>query len=198
MTRFLLIRHAATELLGKRIAGRMNGVPLAPAGYEQAHRLARRLAGAGIRAVYSSPQERARETARILAGVLSEQVQIASQLDELDYGDWTGQVIDELESVPQWQAFNTARSCTRIPNGELIAEVQARVVGLMEQLRARHSEESIALVTHGDVIRAALAYYLGSPLDLMLRLEISPASVSIIEIKKHGPSILCVNQTESM
>jgi probable phosphoglycerate mutase len=176
----------------------MNGVPLAPAGYEQAHRLARRLAGAGIRAVYSSPQERARQTARILAGALSEQVQIALELDELDYGDWTGQMIDELESVPQWQAFNTARSCTRIPNGELISEVQARVVGLMEQLRARHSEESIALVTHGDVIRAALVYYLGSPLDLMLRLEISPASVSIIEIKKHGPSILCVNQTESM
>ena len=198
MTRFLFIRHAVTEVLGKRIAGRMSGVPLAPAGYEQAHRIARRLAGAGIRAIYSSPQERARETARILAGASNEQVQISSELDELDYGDWTGQVIDELQSVPQWQAFNTARSCTRIPNGELITEVQARVVGFMEQLRARHLEESVALVTHGDVIRAALAYYLGSPLDLMLRLEISPASVSIIEIERHGPSIRCVNQTESM
>ena len=198
MTRFLFIRHATTELLGRQIAGRMAGVSLAPAGYEQAHRLARRLSGNAVRTVYSSPQERARETARILASALSQQVQIAPALDELDYGEWTGQMMDDLQSVPQWQAFNTVRSCTRIPKGELILEVQARVVGFLEQLRSRHPEESFALVTHGDVIRAALVYYLGVPLDLMARLEISPASLSIVEIEKHGPSILCVNQTENL
>jgi probable phosphoglycerate mutase len=196
MTRFLFIRHAATESVGKQIAGRTAGIPLASDGQEQASRVALRLSEQSIAAVYSSPQPRACETAQVLASAVGKDVQVAPELDEVDYGDWTGRMIDELQSAADWQAFNTIRSCTRIPHGEFILEVQARVVGLVERLRAHYREESVALVSHAEVIRAALVYYLGLPLDMMLRLELNPASISIVEIQRYGPIIRCVNNTE--
>ena len=107
-------------------------------------------------------------------------MEIAPELDEIDYGDWTGLSMEELSARPQWQAFNTIRSCTRVPGGELIAEVQARVMTLIARLHAQPATGAVLLVSHCDVLRAALAYYLSFPLDLMLRLKIDPASVSIV------------------
>jgi probable phosphoglycerate mutase len=193
MTRFLFIRHAATELMGKKLSGRLNGGPLTASGGAQAERLARRLAGENIHALYSGPQQRARETARALAEVFHLEIRLAPQLDEIDYGDWSGRAIAELEAAPRWRAYNSIRSCTRIPGGELMLEAQARVVGFVERLCERHSGEKIALVSHADVIRAALAYYLGAPIDLMLRLEFGPASLSVVRIDEHGPIVECVN-----
>ena len=122
----------------------------------------------------------------------------APELDEIDYGDWTGLSMEQLSARPHWQAFNSIRSCTRIPGGELISEVQARVAALIERLHAQHGAGSVLLISHCDVIRAALAYYLSFPLDLMLRLEIDPASVSIVKLTAAGPSIECVNYTENL
>jgi probable phosphoglycerate mutase len=195
MSRFVLIRHAATEFPKGKIAGRTERAPLSRLGHEQASQLSRRLKEKKLRAVYSSPQERARDTAAPLAEAINNQVQIAPELDELDYGDWTGRTMDELEPT-QWQAFNAVRSCTRIPGGELMLEAQARVVGFLERLGKQHPGRPTALVTHGDVIRAALAHHLGLSLDHVLRIEISFASVSIVEIEKHQPSIVCINHTE--
>jgi broad specificity phosphatase PhoE len=197
MTRFLLIRHAATESSGN-IAGRTAGGGLAEAGREQAARLTPKLAQENIASLYSSPQQRALETALALADAMGKEVQLAPELDEINYGDWTGHMIDELQRLPLWHEYNTIRSCTRIPHGEFMLEAQARIVGLMERLRQQHWKESIALMSHADVIRAALVYYLGLPLDMMLRLEISPASVSIVDIEKYGPVIRCINNTEPL
>lgn len=198
MTRFLFIRHADIEHLGSKITGRSEGAALTRVGLTQARRLAARLSHESILAVYSSPQERARETARIVADALGQSFDVCAALDEIDYGDWTGRTIEELRPMAQWQAFNAIRSCTRIPNGELILEAQARMVGFMDRLRERHTDAAIAVVTHGDLIRAALAYYVGSPLDLMLRLDISPASTSIVEINRDGPLVRCINNTEAV
>lgn len=198
MTRFLFIRHAEIEHLGSKITGRSESAALTGFGVAQAGRIALRIAGENILAVYSSPQERARETTRLLANRLGQTFDIAAALDELDYGDWTGQTIESLRRVPQWQAFNSIRSCTRIPNGESMLEAQFRIVGFIDRLRQRHGSGAIALITHGDLIRAALAYYLGSPLDLMLRLDIHPASISIVEIDKGDPIVRCINNTEAV
>ena len=198
MNRFLLIRHAAVELAGNIIAGRSTGILLSDCGREQARRLARTLRSERIRSIYASPRERARETAQPTAEERCMPVEIAPELDEIDYGDWTGLSMEQLSAWPQWQAFNTIRSCTRIPGGELIAEVQSRVTTLIERLRAQDRPGSVLLVSHCDVIRAALAYYLSFPVDLMLRLEINPASVSIVKLSAAGPSITCVNYTENL
>lgn len=194
MTRFLLIRHAAVEGMEEKISGRLDGGSLTPRGREQARRLARLLAGERIGAVYSSPRERARETARLMAEALGGEVLTAPELDEIDYGEWSGRTIEELEPIPRWRAFNSIRSVTRIPGGESMIEAQARVVSFLEGACARYPADSVALVSHAEIVRAALAYCLGAPIDLMLRLAIDPASVSIVAIGERGPIVECVNQ----
>ncbi|HSU65911.1 MAG TPA: histidine phosphatase family protein, partial [Tepidisphaeraceae bacterium] len=87
---------------------------------------------------------------------------------------------------------------TRIPGGELMLEIQSRIVKQMLRLREVHPEQCVAIVSHGDVIKAALAYWLGVPLDLFLRIEISLASVSVVAIGDYGPWVLCVNNTDSI
>ncbi|MGN6720725.1 MAG: histidine phosphatase family protein [Candidatus Binatia bacterium] len=198
MARFLLIRHAAVELAANIIGGRSPGVHLSTCGHEQARRLTITLRSETIGSIYASPRERARETAQWIAEERRMPVEIAPELDEIDYGDWTGLSMEQLSARPHWQAFNAIRSCTRIPGGELISEVQARVATLIERLHAQHGAGSVLLISHCDVIRAALAYYLSLPLDLMLRLEIDPSSVSIVKLTAAGPSIECVNYTENL
>ncbi len=195
MTTFILIRHAATDLIGKTIAGRMPDVHLSATGRAQAERLAERLANAPIRAIYSSPLERARETVAPLAARLGLETKTSDAIGEVEFGDWTGRELRELADLAEWQRFNSFRSGTRAPNGELMLEVQARVVSELERLREWHPTEVVALVSHGDVIKALIAHYAGIPLDLFHRVEISPASVSVIALHDWGPQILRVNDT---
>jgi probable phosphoglycerate mutase len=195
MTRYFLIRHAETSAVSEGLTGRA-AAPLTRLGVEQASRLAHRIGAASMEAIYSSPQERALETARAIAAAAGRDVRVAAELDEIDYGEWTGRSIDSLASSQRWLSFNTMRSITRIPQGESILEVQARIVGFMQVLRERHPEAALALVSHADVIRAALVYYMGVPLDLMLRFEISPASLTIMDVDESTPVIRCLNSTE--
>ena len=195
MSRFILIRHAAVGPVATRIAGRLPNIELSEAGRQQARKLLGSLAAENIWKIFSSPRERAYQTAAILAEKNHQQVTIAADLDELDYGQWTGADLEQLDQNARWRAFNSIRSCTRIPGGELILEVQMRVVGFIDRLHEQSVDGAIVLVTHADIIRAALAYYLAMPIDLMLRFDISPASISILTIHEHGPTVLCVNCT---
>ena len=193
MTTFLLIRHGAHLLGGETIAGRMPGVRLSPLGEAQAAGLVGRVGGAPIRAVYSSPVERCVQTARPLAAHLGVDVAVAEGLTEIDFGAWTGRTLEELRPLAGWKRWNAFRSGARPPGGESMAEVQGRVVREMERLSGEHPDECVALFSHGDVIRAAVAYFLGAPLDLFQRIEISLASVSVVRIGEFGPSVLGVN-----
>jgi probable phosphomutase (TIGR03848 family) len=193
MTTFALIRHASHALLGHRIVGRLPGVQLSPEGLREAEALARRFEGWPIRAVYSSPLERARATAAAIAGRLRLEVQLADELNEIDYGEWTDRALADLRDLPEWQRFNRFRSGSRTPNGESVIDLQARMLRLIERLCAAHPEQTVALVSHGDVIKATLAYYLGVPLDLFQRIELSPASLSILRVEPHGPEVLLIN-----
>lgn len=193
MTRLLFIRHGAIDGLGERIAGRGGNEPLNAAGRDQVARLAQSLEHHGLAALYSSPQARTLETARKLAERLQLDVEIDSDLDELNFGAWNGMSYEALNRLPEWRAFNALRSATRIPNGELIVEVQSRIVACADRLARRHDGATIALVSHGDVIRAALAYYLGAPLEFLQRFEISPASVSLVELGSGAPRIMAIN-----
>jgi probable phosphoglycerate mutase len=72
-------------------------------------------------------------------------------------------------------------------------DVQARMLRLIERLCSVHPDLTVALVSHGDVIKATLAHHLGVPLDLFQRIEISPASVSLVRIARYGPEVLLIN-----
>jgi broad specificity phosphatase PhoE len=193
MIRFVFIRHAAIDGLGQRIAGRESGRMLNADGRRQSEGLAESLARRRIDALYSSPQPRAIATAEAIGRARGLAPQVTPELDEVDFGDWTGKTYAELDLLPEWRTFNILHSSTRIPNGELLLEVQARVIGLMARLQQTRREETVALVSHGDVIRVALAHQLGVPIDFIMRFEIGPASISIIELHDHGPRVLCVN-----
>jgi probable phosphoglycerate mutase len=193
MTTFALIRHADHALVGHTIVGRAPGVRLSPEGLEQAESLAERLAGSSIRALYSSPLERARATARPIGARLRLVVRIADELNEIDFGEWTQRTLADLNDREEWRRFNIFRSSSRIPGGEAMVEVQSRMLRLVARLSAGHPDQTVALISHGDVIKATLAHYLGVPLDLFQRIEISPASVSILRVGRYGPEVLLVN-----
>lgn len=195
-TVILLVRHALNDWVkAGKLAGRTPGVHLNDRGEEQARRLADRMADYPIRAIYASPLERARETAAALARLLDLPVKTSTAISEVDYGDWTGKDLKELATMPQWMLVQGRPSAVRFPAGESIWEMQHRAVEEIERLAAAHAHETIALVSHADVIKAALAHYLGLHLDQFQRLVISPASLSILTFGPLGGLVLTVNDT---
>ena len=192
MSTLLLIRHGLCDPVGKSIAGRSPGVHLDKNGHRQARSLAKALDRLPIAAVYSSPLDRARETAGRLAERFGLEVRNSSGLEELDYGDWTGRTLDSLAADPIWQQFNRQRAATRIPRGETMGEVVDRATSAVDEMRAEHPDALVAAVTHGDVIRALLASWAGMPLDHMLLLEIAPASLSAVHFSPE-PHLLLMN-----
>jgi broad specificity phosphatase PhoE len=195
MTTFLLIRHGETDALGKSMMGWMPGWHLNANGKQQVASLTERLARLPIRAVYTSPLERAIETAEPIARRHGLTHHPMEELGEIRMGEWEGLSMAELQLREDWRKFNTYRSGTRSPGGELIIEVQTRMIRQLQCLEERHSAETVAVVSHADPLRSVVAYYLGIPLDLMLRFEIAPASVTVVEAGDWGPRILCLNET---
>lgn len=194
MTTFHLIRHATNDYMGKTITGRMPGVSLNREGKRQAEHLATRLGNEPIAMILSSPLERAVETALPLAKQLGLDIQISEALNEIEFGDWTRQTFEHLATLDRWKQWNSFRSGGRIPDGETMIEVQARMIEEIQRLRAQYPEQTLAVFSHGDPIRAVLAYYLGVPLDLFQRIEVSPASLSTLTLNEHGPKIIAINQ----
>ncbi len=193
MTTFLLVRHAHCDAVGVRLAGRAPGSALDALGRRQAAQLAERLARARIDAIYSSPLERAWETARTIADRVGLEVEVSPAFQEIDFGAWTGREIASLERDPLWHRYNAFRSGTRPIAGEHLLEAQARAVTELERLRARYDPGTVVVVSHGDIIRALITYYAGIPLDLLQRLEVEPAAVSTIELTLDGVRIRGVN-----
>jgi broad specificity phosphatase PhoE len=195
MIRILLIRHGSTDLLGRVLYGRLPGVHLNQEGRQQA-----RAAGLALKtrytidAVVSSPLERATETARLIADPQGLDVASDENLNEVDCGSWIGKPFPELNQLEDWRQFNQLRSLTRAPRGESLLEVQARAWKSLEDIHARHQDETVAAITHGDVIRSLLLLLLGMPLDHILRLEVGPASVSEIALGRGEPLVRSINQ----
>lgn len=195
MSDFYLIRHGHNDHLAKSLlAGRLANVHLNDHGRAEAARLAETLAASGIQRIISSPLERAFETAEPTAKKLGLKIEISPEILEINFGDWTGKSMQELDLEPSWKSFNSYRSGTRIPNGETMLEAQSRMVTFIEQLRRSNPSQTVALFSHGDPIKSVFAYYLGIPLDLFTRIEISPASYSILRLEDWGPQVLAINR----
>ncbi|MBE7179531.1 MAG: histidine phosphatase family protein [Mucilaginibacter polytrichastri] len=195
MTRFLLIRHATTNSVGKRLSGRTPGVHLSEAGRAEAEQLADRLAHIKLDLIYSSPLERARETAEPLAKQHGLETVINEDLVEINFGDWTDLSFAELQNDKGFQLFNTFRSTAPVPGGERMPQAQLRIVSGLQSLCAKHPNQTVAVVSHSDLIKSAVAYYLGVHLDLFQRIEISPASVTILEVFEETCRVTVLNNT---
>ncbi|MCU1434509.1 MAG: family putative phosphomutase [Pseudarthrobacter sp.] len=195
-TLLLLVRHGVTPTTGKVLPGRAPGLHLSDAGRAQAERVAERLAEVAVAAVYSSPLERARETAEPTAVRAGLDVKHDDGLLECDVGDWTGAALADVAGLPEWKTVQHSPSIFRFPNGESFTEMQDRIVGSLEALRTAHAGGVVVCFSHADPIKAAVAHALGTPLDLFQRIVISPGSVSAISfVEGQAPAVLMVNST---
>ena len=195
MTTILLLRHAVNDFVQTgKLAGRMEGVHLNDEGRAQAEALGKRLAEAPLQGIYSSPMERTLETAAAIArGHPQLAVQTRPEIIEVEYGDWQGKAISVLQRRKMWAVVQEYPSRANFPNGETLRGAQARAVNAIEELARRHPAEMIALVCHADLIKLALAHYLGMHLDVFQRIVISPASISSLQLGHSRPFILGMN-----
>jgi probable phosphoglycerate mutase len=193
-TLILLVRHGATPTTGTVLPGRAPGLHLSETGQRQARTVAERLPGTSLAALYTSPLERAVETAAPTAArTVLAPVEDAGLL-ECDFGDWTGEQLGSLAKLPEWRDLMSAPATFRFPGGESLAELWERVVGTLERLRTAHPGELVACFSHADPIRAAIAYAMGARLDAFHRVSVATGSVSAISFAPDGaPVVVAVN-----
>ena len=195
MTAVFLVRHAAHDNVGAFLAGRAPGIRLGEAGRAQAARLGQRMRRETFSAVHASPRERTQETAAAIAEACGiAKVSTEPGLDEIDFGVWSGQTFDALNADPEWRRWNAVRSLGRTPAGETMFDVQARVVQVIRSLHAKGDGSAVVLVSHADVIKAAVAFYLGLPLDAWSRFDIEPASLTTLVIDDWNARITGLNE----
>ncbi len=195
-TTILLVRHGQTNSTGKVLPGRAPGLHLADTGQQQAERTAARIGELdGVDAVYTSPLERARETAAPIGKVTGHRPRIERGLLECDFGDWTGASLRRLMRKREWRTIQRAPSTFRFPGGESFPEMQHRIVTTLERLRDDHRGRTIVCVSHADPIKAAVAHALGTHLDLFQRIVISTGAISVVTWTDGGPTVLAVNST---
>lgn len=196
MKQIILIRHGENDVMRTRLAGRQPGVHLNEKGRAQAASLVRAAGGMPVKAVFSSPLERAIETAQPLAAALGLPIQVLGGLNEVDYGDWMGKTFKQLARTHLWKQLHASASSVRFPGGETLAETQSRVLAALDfALGTIHEDEAVVCVSHGDVIRLAGAHYLNMRLDDYNRLSIDPASQTIIQCSEGQiPRVLRINQ----
>ena len=191
----LLIRHGENDYVKThRLAGRLPGVHLNQNGQKQAQALAEKLGAAPIKAVYSSPLERALETAAPLTQALGQEIQPRDGLIEVDIGEWQDQRIKALNRTKLWKAVQLAPSRFRFPAGETFADAQHRICQELDAIARMHGpKDLLACVSHADPIKLAVAFFLGMPLDTFQRLSIAPASITAIHLGETGCQLLRLN-----
>jgi probable phosphoglycerate mutase len=195
-TLVLLVRHGQTPTTGTVLPGRAPDLHLSDAGRAQAEAAAARLQGLPIDALYTSPLERARETAEPTERLTSLTASLDDGLLECDFGEWTGEKLTALAKLPQWRTVQQAPSTFRFPGGESFVELQSRMIATMERLRAAHPGGVVVCFSHADPIKAILTHALGTHLDHFQRVDVGTGSISAIQWPDGAaPIVRMVNST---
>jgi broad specificity phosphatase PhoE len=189
----ILVRHGQTD---ENISGRISGqgnAPLNASGREQAQLAATVLIPLGVTHLFASPVARARQTAEVLAQHLQLPIEEEADLREVEYGEWEGKFFRDIRQHPMaHQVFHDPIQAV-FPEGESLPAVQQRGVQVLERLRRQHPRGIMALVSHGDVIRTVLAYYLGMPFNDYRRLHVDPGALSVLELFDDWVCIKTIN-----
>ncbi|RUR00990.1 histidine phosphatase family protein [Labedella endophytica] len=201
MATVILVRHGRTTANASGVlAGRTEGVRLDDVGTQQAERTAERLAAVTVVGVVSSPLERCRQTADIILGRQDAALgmTIEDAITECDYGDWQGRTLKELATEKLWGTVQRQPSAVVFPGGESMTTMQGRSVSAIRRLdaeiEAQHGAGAVwVAVSHGDIIKSILADALGMHLDLFQRINVGPASVSIVRYGQDRPDVVSTN-----
>ena len=191
----LLIRHGDNDYIqAGRLPGRLPGIHLNENGRTRVNKVAERLSSIPVRAIYSSPLERAMETAELIAQPFEMKVEVREGLIEIDCGDWQGQKLSNLKQSKLWMNAQYTPSRFRFPGGETFYEGQQRICQEIESLNKQHgSKDILVCVSHGDPIRLAVAHYVGMPLDMFQRLYVAPASITALYIGRAEARLMVLN-----
>jgi probable phosphoglycerate mutase len=197
----LLIRHGENEYTRTgKLAGWTEGVSLNEAGRKQAQALVERLKDVPLTALYTSPLERAQETAAPLAAARGLTPIVRPGLGEVGFGEWTGKSLKRLARTKLWRVVQGLPSAMRFPGGESFRQAQLRFVDALAEIAQAHArpKDIVAVVAHSDPIKLAVAYHLGMPLDLFQRIQVSTASVTIVSLGRGAPSLVKLNDTGTL
>ena len=196
MPLLLLIRHGENDYTKtNKLAGRLPKVHLNDKGQKQAQALAEALKNVPIKAIYSSPLERAMETATPIAEITGLTIQKEKGLLETNVGDWQGKSLKRLYLNKHWKVVQHAPSRAQFPNGETFYECQNRIVRTIDDILSKHKPKDIvACVFHADPIKLAVAHYIGMPLDQFQRLGCDTGSVSVLAVGEMGAGLMKLNQ----
>lgn len=196
MPLLLLIRHGENDFTKKhKLAGYTPHVHLNERGQSQAQALADALKEVPVKAIYSSPLERAVETATPIAAARGLEVQVEAGLLETNVGKWQGRSLAALRLQKAWKVVQNAPSRAQFPEGETFYECQARIVTALDSISRKYKPQHIvACVFHADPIKLAVAHYIGLPLDHFQRLSCDTASLTALYISESGANLIKLNQ----
>ncbi|MBI5824176.1 MAG: histidine phosphatase family protein [Chloroflexi bacterium] len=192
----LLIRHGENDYVKTgKMAGRLPGVHLNERGQNQARALGEALKNVPIKAVYSSPLERAMETASPIAGLHKLKIQQEPDLMDTHVGKWQGRSWKILRLTKAWKIVQNAPSRFRFPDGESFPETQLRIVNVLERIIQTHKkpQDIIAVVFHADPIKLAVSHFLGLPLDHFQRLGCDTGSLTALHAGEAGAHLIKLN-----
>lgn len=190
----VLVRHATCPQLESVLLGRSIDPPLDERGEGQARIVGRRLLTYPDLVIETSPRRRARHTAGIIASERDTAVRLVPQMDEIDYGEWSGQSFAALAADPSWRRWNKYRTVSRTPAGDSIRDVQERALAHFRKLELMFDQQSIAIVTHAEVIRSVVLLVTQASLDDYSRFEIAPASLTRLTVEGSQLRLDSVNE----
>ncbi|WP_269078265.1 histidine phosphatase family protein [Ferrimicrobium acidiphilum] len=191
----MLVRHGTTPTTGKILPGRAAGLHLSDYGRQQANAVAEQLPArfGTVSAIFTSPLERAQETAQPLSQRLKQAAVIEPRLIECDFGEWTGATLTKLYRKPAWRDLMAQAGNFRFPGGESIREVLERMTNLIDTIRSEHAGETVVGFTHADPIKILATDALGMHVDQMHRISVATASMTTFVISQSGLSLDSLN-----
>ena len=199
MTTFLFLRHAHSEANAAGIlAGRTAGIHLSEKGLEQSIQIASVLEKFPIQRIYSSPLERCLETIEPLRKRNRVRIQVAKEVVEMDYGNWSGEKLRTLSRKPLWRKIQRKPESVIFPAGESFTHAWKRVERFLTELSQKHPRSTILICTHGDIIKMAITMTIGAPLNSFQNIVVDPASLSVAQWSRNQRTLVSANRSLSV
>jgi broad specificity phosphatase PhoE len=193
MVTVLLLRHGETAWNKRgRVMGRSQ-VPLGADGIQQIQKIAPLVATLELHGIYTSPLRRAVQTAKVVAKGTNLPICKSEGLNEIAFGEWTGRHFDDLIDDELYRRFIKSPAKTLLPGGETISDVQRRGLSVIHEAAQKVPGGRFLFVSHGDVIRSILSYYMKLPLNEYRRLRVDNGSLSALQTDRRWAEIKYVN-----
>ena len=199
MSLVVLVRHAHSQANAAGIlSGRRPNIALSEKGRTQAQELAARLGELKVKELRVSPMQRCIETIDPWVSTKSRIRRIEDHgITEVDYGKWSGRTLRSLSREKLWKIVQENPSRVFFPDGEGMANMQARAIESMHLALSSTGTGAVVMVSHGDVIKALVAANLGMRLDDFQRIIIDPASVTLFDFSSKTPRLLLLNDSHT-